>query len=208
MYVIRIFNRMKSHNHYLLGNRSLYTPSSCMSNTSVKLKYDIGIIRKKLNDNLVEKPDGYRRDGILFEKVLKIIYQNEGYKTINTGGPGDAGVDLIVERDNKKIAIQAKNYNDKMTAKYLNKPAVEAMFHKIKTDGEGKHLCVGESFHSARIHIYNDNIVNMRPEFMEQIAIKHGYDIFDKGIYGKTWLLNYTNYLTRNSIAELYELFE
>jgi len=199
----------------MISNRILNHMKPCLfhikrglSNNTVQLKYDIGIIRNKINSRLIETKNGHGRDGILFEKVLKIIYQNEGYNTIHTGGTGDGGVDLIVHKDNKKIAIQAKNYNDKTTVKYLTKPAVEMLFNKIKTEGEIKHLCSGESFHSARIHIYNDNIVNMRPEFMEQIAIKHGYDIFDKGVYGKTWLLNYTNYLTRDSIADFYELFE
>ncbi len=43
---------------------------------------------------------------------------------------------------------------------------------------------------------------------MEQIAIKHGYDIYDKGIYGKTWLLNYINRLNDESINKFYTLLE
>ena len=170
--------------------------------------YDIGIIKHRLNDKLIHKANGFRRDGVIFEKVLGIIYENEGYNVKLTGGTNDAGVDLIVEKDNKKIAIQAKNYNDKMTAKYLNKKHIQDIYTKIKNDGEVKHLVQGETFYSARLHIYNDNIVSMKPEYIEQLAMTHGYDMFDKGIYGKTWLLNYINSLTSDSISKFYELLE
>lgn len=199
------YKKQKLNNRF--QTTSSYIKPSVLDN-NIQWKYDIGIIKKKIDDKLIQKPDGYRRDGIIFEKVLGIIYENEGYTVTPTGGTNDAGVDLIAEKDSKKIAIQAKNYNDNMTSKYLNKNNIEVVFNKIKNDGELKHLGPGKSFYGARLHIYNDNIVNMRPQFVENIAIKHQYDIFDKMIYGKTWLLNYTNCLTQNSIKKFYDLFD
>ena len=207
----RLYSDMYSGHNYKkhkINNRSQVESSYTNSDNNTQLKYDIGVIKKKLDGRLVHKSDGYRRDGLIFEKVLGIIYENAGYVITQTGGSNDGGVDLIAEKDNKKIAIQAKNYNDKMTGQYLNKGNIETVFDKIKNGGESRHLVGNESFYSARLHIYNDNIVSMRPCFIENIAIKHGYDIFDKAVYGKTWLLNYTNYLTPDSIDKFYELLD
>ena len=129
-------------------------------------------------------------------------------KQIIVRGTNDGGVDLIIEKDNKKIAIQAKNYNNNMTSKYLKKNDIEEIFHKIKYLGEKKHLNDGESFYSARLHIFNDNIVSIRPEFIEIISTKYNYNCFDKGIYGKTWLMHYINFLSKDSIDKFYELFD
>jgi len=45
-----------------------------------------------------------------FEDRLMVLYRHLGYKVQHTGKSGDAGVDLIAEKDGKKIAIQAKRY--------------------------------------------------------------------------------------------------
>lgn len=207
----RLYSDMYSGHNYKkqkINNRFQIESSYTNSDNNTQLKYDIGVIKKKLDGRLVRKSDGYRRDGLIFEKVLGIIYENAGYIITQTGGSNDGGVDLIAEKDNKKIAIQAKNYNDKMTGQYLNKGNIETVFDKIKNGGESRHLVGNESFYSARLHIYNDNIVSMKPEYIEQLAMTHGYDMFDKGIYGKTWLLNYINSLTSDSISKFYELLE
>ena len=200
-----VIKKQKLNNRCQLS--SSYIDKSILEN-NIQWKYDIGVIRRRLNEKLEHKSDGYKRDGLLFEKTLGIIYENEGYNVKHTGGTNDAGVDLIVKKENKIIAIQAKNYNDNMTNKFLNKNNIESIFDKIKTLGEPKHLEKGLSFHSARLHIYNDNIVSYKPLFLEQIAIKYKFDMTDKSIYGKTWILNYTNCLTQESIQKFYDLFD
>ena len=62
-------------------NKRYQVNSSYNENIKEQQKYDIENIKKVLDNELTSKKDGYRRDGILFEKVLKIIYENEGYKT-------------------------------------------------------------------------------------------------------------------------------
>ena len=198
-----------NYKKYKLNNRFQITSSyisNDISNDNLQHQHDVNTIRHQINKALIHKHDGYRRDGILFENILKIIYENEGYETIHTGGVNDAGVDLLIKKDNKKIAIQAKNYNDSMTSKYLKKINIKSIFKKIKNDDEKKYLNQNESFYSARLHIYNDNIVSIRPEFMESISMKYKYNLFEKGIYGKTWLLDYINYLSTDSITKFYEL--
>ena len=46
-----------------------------------------------------------------FEKRLSILFKNLGYNVKETGLPtGDYGVDLVIEKDGKKTAVQAKCY--------------------------------------------------------------------------------------------------
>lgn len=45
-----------------------------------------------------------------FEERMAILFGNLGYKVEKTGKIGDYGVDLVVEKDGKRIAVQAKCY--------------------------------------------------------------------------------------------------
>ena len=49
-------------------------------------------------------------DGIAFERYLGAHSKNLGYKVIITPPSGDYGVDLILIKDNDRIAVQAKRY--------------------------------------------------------------------------------------------------
>ncbi|MEH6938320.1 restriction endonuclease [Bacillus sp. JJ664] len=49
--------------------------------------------------------------GIEFEHFLKSLFDKRGFKSVVTPGSGDQGVDLILYKDGRKIAIQAKRYS-------------------------------------------------------------------------------------------------
>jgi len=50
--------------------------------------------------------------GKQFEKFLARLFKRHGYRTVHVGAKGsDYGADLVVEKDNHKIAVQAKNYD-------------------------------------------------------------------------------------------------
>lgn len=51
-------------------------------------------------------------DGSEFEERLAVLYKNLGYNVTRIGGTGDAGVDLIVEKQGVKTAVQAKRYKN------------------------------------------------------------------------------------------------
>ena len=57
-----------------------------------------------------------KMNGEEFEERLKILYENLGFKATRTGGRpgGDYGVDLVVEKDGVKTAIQAKCYKNRV----------------------------------------------------------------------------------------------
>jgi HJR/Mrr/RecB family endonuclease len=48
--------------------------------------------------------------GVEFEDFLAAVFQELGYRVETTKVTGDQGVDLIVSKDGRKVAIQAKGY--------------------------------------------------------------------------------------------------
>ena len=47
-------------------------------------------------------------DGRSFEKEIGNLFMEKGYNVIHTGKSGDEGIDLVVEKDNKKAIVQCK----------------------------------------------------------------------------------------------------
>ncbi|KZE44158.1 hypothetical protein AV540_02355 [Brevibacillus parabrevis] len=50
-------------------------------------------------------------DGLQFEQYLGLLFRSQGYKVEVTRAAGDYGADLIIQKDGKKIAVQAKRYS-------------------------------------------------------------------------------------------------
>jgi restriction system protein len=50
-------------------------------------------------------------DGIQFEYYLRELYKSQGYRVEVTKVSGDYGADLILNKDGKKIVVQAKRYS-------------------------------------------------------------------------------------------------
>jgi len=68
----------------------------------------------------------YRKSGIKeidkfteeqFEKWLKKLFEDYGYKVKETRKTADYGADLIIEKDNIKIVVQAKRHKNKVGIK-------------------------------------------------------------------------------------------
>ncbi|WP_182914861.1 restriction endonuclease [Paenibacillus thiaminolyticus] len=51
-----------------------------------------------------------KMEGVQFEKYLGHLFRAQGYKTQVTKVAGDYGADLILQKDGKKIVVQAKRY--------------------------------------------------------------------------------------------------
>lgn len=51
-----------------------------------------------------------KMDGIEFERYLKWLFEQRGYKASTTQTTNDFGADLILTKDGKKIVVQAKRY--------------------------------------------------------------------------------------------------
>lgn len=52
-----------------------------------------------------------KMEGIQFEQYLGHLFRGQGYKTEVTKAAGDYGADLILQKDGKKIVVQAKRYS-------------------------------------------------------------------------------------------------
>lgn len=66
---------------------------------------------RRLNPFRSRAPSYEAGDGLAFEQHIKHQMARKGYKVFETPGSGDFGVDLIAQRRRRKIAIQAKNYD-------------------------------------------------------------------------------------------------
>ncbi|PAF21737.1 hypothetical protein CHH49_09815 [Terribacillus saccharophilus] len=70
-----------------------------------------------------------------FEVYLKALFANKGYLVKATPGSGDFGADLIIEKEEKRIAIQAKRYSQPVGVKAVQEViAVAAMNYYNCTD--------------------------------------------------------------------------
>lgn len=63
-------------------------------------------------------------NGIEFERYLKAHFINKGYRVYLTPPQGDYGVDLVLEKNGERIAVQAKRYNHELGYK-VNYKAVQ-----------------------------------------------------------------------------------
>lgn len=76
--------------------------------------------RKSVKAELLKKSgiaDIDKMDGIQFEKYLGHLFQAHGYKVQVTQASGDFGADLIIEKESKRIAVQAKRYTSSVGLK-------------------------------------------------------------------------------------------
>ncbi|UFJ43060.1 restriction endonuclease [Brevibacillus humidisoli] len=64
--------------------------------------------REKLRKSGITDID--KMDGHQFEHYLALLFQSQGYKAKVTRAAGDYGADLILEKGNSKIVVQAKRY--------------------------------------------------------------------------------------------------
>ena len=127
------------------------------------IKNNILLHRKRiiplLNSALTEKHNGYNRDGYLFACVVAELYLGCVSDTMVRGGTNDGGVDIIAEKGDRRVAIQAKNYSDIMTKKNLRKNDMIDIFSKIKHTGEKKHgALINARLHATLIPYIFDNM--------------------------------------------------
>lgn len=50
-------------------------------------------------------------EGHKFERYLGVLFKALGYKSVVTRASGDFGADLVIEKDGKRIVVQAKRYS-------------------------------------------------------------------------------------------------
>jgi len=71
-------------------------------------------------------------EGTVFEQYLRELYLKKGYKVTLTSASGDYGADLILEKDNKKIVVQAKRYSKPVGIKAVQEVHSALTYYKAK----------------------------------------------------------------------------
>ncbi|MEZ4632559.1 MAG: restriction endonuclease [Deinococcales bacterium] len=66
--------------------------------------------------------------GLEFEAFVSELLAHKGYKTTNTKGSGDFGVDVIAQRGRTRYAIQVKRYRSKVSRTAIS-DAVAGKYH-------------------------------------------------------------------------------
>ena len=61
--------------------------------------------------------------GVQFEEYLRILFSSTGYRVLTTPTTGDFGADLILEKNDKRIAVQAKRNKSNVGIKAVQEVA-------------------------------------------------------------------------------------
>lgn len=69
-------------------------------------------------------------DGLEFEVAVSILYEKKGYKVQLTKASGDFGVDLLAEKGQERIAVQAKRYSGTVGVKAVQEVAAGGFYYK------------------------------------------------------------------------------
>lgn len=116
---------------------------------SVGIIYIVGVIiifilietirKAKLRESGIEEIDNMT--GIQFEKYLMVLFQDLGYLVKSTPKTGDFGADLILQKDKRKVVVQAKRYKKNVGIK-----AVQEVTSAIKYYNANEAWVVTNSF--------------------------------------------------------------
>lgn len=92
----------------------------------------MGIIKskrnKKINASGIVHID--RMTGIQFEEFLMLRYKSRGYEVRDTPKTGDFGADMILQKDSKKIVVQAKRYSKSVGIKAVQEVTSAKPYYK------------------------------------------------------------------------------
>lgn len=138
--VINIYCDIDAINHkhiHNAGKLTYYLISKCKFNTNQDfVSYNTIVIEKILtrleekklidfenrimnnNDNSKEKytiSDIDLMNGHAFEDFIAMLFSKMGFSSNVTKGSGDQGIDVLAEKDGRKIGIQTKRYSSKVT---------------------------------------------------------------------------------------------
>jgi restriction system protein len=71
-----------------------------------------------------------KMDGRTFENYLGSLFKYHGYNVVITQVSGDYGADLIIEKDGRKIVVQAKRYNKNVGIAAIQQVHAAIAFYK------------------------------------------------------------------------------
>ncbi|OZM56443.1 hypothetical protein CIB95_11755 [Lottiidibacillus patelloidae] len=84
----------------------------CIQLFNIKVSFNRKRDLKKSGINEID-----RMDGIAFEQYLSHLFKRKGYKVRITSSQGDFGADLLLEKEDERICVQAKRYSKQVGIK-------------------------------------------------------------------------------------------
>lgn len=147
---------MEKFTVYLLWKKIISIDEDYIKNLSLVLKiFNEKIEKNKLNNfaqSLLNETDDFNKitihdvdlmSGIDFEEFVGTIFEKMGYSTTFTKSSGDQGIDVICEKNRKKIGIQAKCYSSK-----VGNSAIQEVVAGLKYYGIDKGIVVTNHYYT------------------------------------------------------------
>jgi restriction system protein len=94
---------------------------------AVKLAWRIYQLRRLSRSGITEVD---QMDGTTFEVFLTTLFRRLGYGVEHTGRRGDYGADLVVTKDGRRIAVQAKRWNKAVGVKAIQEAVASKGMYK------------------------------------------------------------------------------
>jgi restriction system protein len=98
-----------------------------------------------------------RMDGLEFEKVLKPLFERQGYLAEVTQGSGDYGADLILRKGTKKYVVQAKRYSSNIGVSAVQQVVGAIKYYKAS----GAIVVTNQYFTQAAVNLAKSNRVKL-----------------------------------------------
>jgi len=108
-----------------------------------------------------------RMNGYEFENYLSVVFYNLGYEVIGTPVSGDFGADLILNKDNERVIIQAKRYNGKVGTEAVTQVLTGMAYYK----GTSGKVITNSFFTKQSIELATKTNVELVDRFKLEILI-------------------------------------
>ena len=124
--------------------------------------------QKRISDSGILQVDAM--SGAEFEEYLRLRYKAEGYAVRKTPYTGDYGADLILEKGQQKIAVQAKRYKSNVGIKAVQ----EISAAKLHYGADEAWVVTNSFFTKAAAELARSNKVKLvnRDELVEILLAK------------------------------------
>lgn len=115
------------------------------------------IIENEIKSKSTNLVFDFNMSGYEFEVFCSQKLEKEGWKVLKTQNSGDQGIDLIIEKNNRKIGIQCKKFANVVGNKAVQEVKAGLNFYNLN---EGAVLC-SSSYTKSAIELANVNNIKL-----------------------------------------------
>ncbi|QSO52336.1 restriction endonuclease [Alicyclobacillus curvatus] len=98
-----------------------------------------------------------KMEGVKFEQYLGVLFSALGYKVRVTKASGDFGADLILQKDGKRILVQAKRYDKPVGVKAIQEVSTALAYY----GGSEAWVVTNNTYTSAAVSLARSNHVSL-----------------------------------------------